>query len=348
MARSNVNQLEIARSLNLSPATVSRSFKGHPDISESTRQRVWDEAKRIGYKFPKERDAGGGEESVKTVCILLAEHDSASQALDDQYLSGLSEAAKSMNAVLAIHRFEGRGDSNLLKAEKQPAAMRFGIASGLILLHNFDVEVVRELAERFPCATLVHYKPGTRADHVDADHVGGVSDLMDHLVGLGHKRVAFISRTVQTAASRAIHSSFIQSCFRLRLSNESHPYTGYFEYPVRSGEANQMKIQEIIAAIRGGVTALVCDSDGTAYRVYRALTDAGIDVPGEVSITGYNGQGPMYGCPQVTTVKVDFPEIAKVAFHKVMARAEDSGITPHQTLLKAELLLGESTGPVRH
>lgn len=346
MIQPRVNQKLIAQQLKLSPATVSKSFRNHPDISPETRAKVLAYAAELGY-HPEVVGWGGrfgqGPTAGRFLGVLI--HDNHGAGFADYsgqgYVTGLSEAASKYDASLIVHRFSG--DSKLiLDPAHQPAAMRQKALQGLILVHRYDPAVVKELAAQIPCVTLTFYVPGARCDHIDSNYTGAISALVTHLHELGHERIGYVGHPNHPSNSFARFGAFAQSLARRGLLLEMPNVVDVFD---TVGDWD--KQAEIVERrLKQGVTAWVCSVDTVAYHLFRRLRDAGYDVPGDVSITGYDSDEPMFGLPQLTTVRVPFVDMGAYALSRLLERIDRPALPQKQTLLDCTLVRGQSTGPV--
>jgi LacI family transcriptional regulator len=347
MSTATINQREIARRLKLSAATVSRSFRNHPDITQETKSRVLQEAERVGYTKRSAyapASAGSGVVPMRTsVGIIVAgvAGPITRHQLSGMMTAGISMAASERNIVTVVHHVQANGGSELLDPGASSLIQNIGSLNGLVLLHGFDPEVVKVLSAKTPCVTIAHAVAGSNADHVDSDHVNAIADLLDHLKGLGHRRIGFIGRTPHSAITRSRFSSFVQSLDRLSLEWDR---SMQFDYPVAGTDADQQQqIDFIVESVRSGVTAFQCDSDGTARRIVRELSKRELRVPEDVSITGYDGFSNE--SPLLTTVRVPFVELGSAALRRLAERMARPDDIPQQVLLRCSFEPGPTTAP---
>ena len=165
--------------------------------------------------------------------------------------------------------------------------------------------------------------------------------MVEHLISLGHKRIAIMTEGSDTP-----------SIVRLRL-------TGYLDALKKHGiKVNEKLIRPVekkIYTVQNGYdtakaliesgekfTALYCISDVLAVGALRAFADAGIRVPEDVSVAGYDGQElAQYSVPRLTTIKQPADEIAKEAT-KLLFNIIDKESDHRHIVFPGELILGES------
>jgi LacI family transcriptional regulator len=336
-----INQTEIARRLKLSTATVSKSLRNHPDINPTTRARVLDLAAQLDYQVRYDSRVDNKKKTgVRFVGVMAygGIPDTPADHAALRYMAGLSEAAETHRVSLVVHHVFG-DSRKLLDADSQPAAMRQGILEGLILIHRFDAEVVRELSNRMPCVTLVHYVPGTRLDHVDADCLGAMNLAARHLHGLGHRRIGFFGFQKQISHSLARFAAYATAMLGLDLP---------FEEAVECGGENLPAAIDHVARRAGeGVTAWMCGSDYAGYQLCQELAARGLRVPEDVSVTGFDGSPPPMGMTPLTTLRVPFQEMASVALNRLVNRIRHPASPGRQILLECHLVPGGSTAAAR-
>jgi LacI family transcriptional regulator len=344
-----VTQRQLARELRISTAAVSKVFRNGSDVSEETRARVLDAAARRGYRLPEGRAfaAGAGPAAARFIGVfycqgppLPAEPREQQQHGSVLYLDGLSEAASRFNVSLVVHRVGG-DSSDILEPAKQPPAFRDGLLAGLVLIYRFEPHVVQALARQSPCVTLTHFVPGARCDHVDSDHIGGMSKLVEHLHGQGHRCIGYLGGARPFAYDEARFGSYARALARFGLGFKPWMLINAIEH-----DADARRVTErAVAAMARGVTAWCCVSDGAARALWRELRGRCVRVPRDVSITGFDANQPWPDEERITTVAAPFRDMGVEAVRTLLRRIEDPTAPRRQVLLDCALELGVSTGP---
>ena len=172
MAKSKINQKDIADNLNLSVATVSKALRGgYSDINTETRERVVNMASQLGYTTH-----GSGrlqaildEEDTKSrtvgVLILRKMH----EWQHTNYFAGMTEKCSKMNVSLILHYVSEDNCHLILDKEHQPPALRDGNMAGLILVNHWPEEIVARLNSQVPCVSIQHSYQRIRLDIIGAD-----------------------------------------------------------------------------------------------------------------------------------------------------------------------------------
>ena len=336
-----ISQTTLARRLKLSTATVSKSLRNHPDINPETRARVLDLAARLDYQVRADARVDRRKaKNLRFVGVLAygGIPDTPADYAAMKYMAGLSAAAETNRASLVVHHVFG-DSRKLLEESGQPEAMRKGILDGLVLIHRFDSNVVRQLASRMPVVTLVHYVPVARLDHVDADTQGAMAQAAQHLTSLGHRKIGFFGFQKELSHSLVRYSSYVTAMLQFGLP---------VQQPIESGgEAQSGAIDWVVEQSRQGVTAWMCGSDHAGYSLWQELSRRGLRVPEDVSITGFDGGPPPMGMTPLTTLRVPFQEMAAVALSRLVNRIRHPSGPGRQILLECQLVKAHSTGPAK-
>ncbi|MGN6506859.1 MAG: LacI family DNA-binding transcriptional regulator [Tepidisphaeraceae bacterium] len=343
--RQFVSQRQIAQSLDLSVATISRSLQDHPDITPQTRDRVLKAAAKMGYR-PSARRGSISPAKPITVVVLVANREGAAAGhlITGMMIEGLSSAAAAYEATPVVHYVPVGPQGGSLNLNQLPPAFQGRAVDGVVLLHQFAPEVVKSLSERWPCVTIAHHVSTSLADTVSSDHTGAMVQMVKHLSDLGHQQIGFIGRLPSTAVTQARFGAFVGA---VHQANLAWNWDWRYDCAVNSesGDGAACAARHIAHWAAQGVTAWQCDSDGTAYRVLQQLIKLGIDVPNELSICGYDGLVEVWDVPQLTTVRVPFVELGRTAMHRIGARVQGVGQLPQHILVRGEWVSGMTSGP---
>ena len=344
MTEKRVSQQRIAELLDLSTATVSRSLRNDPSINPDTRARVIEAATRLGYRPRQARTPrkGRGGDEMLTFEVLIG-HPSGfagdPSAAGQSMLAGVSDCAAGSNVSLSVNFIAPDDVEHLSDAERWPPAMRAGLVDGLILLYPFPRSVVQSLTRHWPVVAVSPPDHHVEADFVDTDEALAVARLVEHLAGLGHRRVGFLTVGNGLPWERQRLQGYRQGLARVGLEHDLS-----LEFDI-TGDA-RLYGERVAAATRlaqEGVTAWVCSADHLAYDMRREFKTRGLRVPQDVAITGYGGMAPPADCPAVTTVRVPYEELGAEAVRCLLRRLEDPRARLRDILLRHELVLGEST-----
>lgn len=174
---------------------------------------------------------------------------------------------------------------------------------------------------------------------ISTDHAQGAAQVADHLVGLGHRRIAYIAGPRTTLVGRMRQAGFTE---RFRAATANDPTAsldlseGRFDY--HSGEEIGRRLLSVDPARRP--TAIAAASDQIAIGVMRAARDLGISVPGDVSVTGFDDiELASLIVPRLTTLRQPVPEIGAAAIELLIGE----GVIARDVEYCGRLVLRESS-----
>jgi LacI family transcriptional regulator len=341
----SVNQQVIADKLRISRTSVSRSFSNHPAINPETRARVFAMAAKLGYRYTARRPPAHAHATARgTVGVLIALPPKRGSVTETfQYmLGGISERLRSFERPLDVRYFNPSTDSGGVgaRALRDLHGRRW---SGAILIYAFPEPVVVPLAARLPCVSLVEDYADQAIDCIDIDQSGAMHKLILRLAQLGHRRFGFLSwpYTVPTPWVQKRFAAYVESLFRLELPFDPHTVVN-----VRPSEHRPVEdcTEFVIAQVKRGVTAWVCAADHQAYSLVQHLQQAGLRVPQECSVTGFDGIDPPRGLPQLATVKVPYWDMGIAAVGRLLNRVEHPSSPRRHILIAGQPVYGATTG----
>src|SRR5215213_378895 len=297
---------ELAEYTGLSPAAVSYALRGR-QVSAETERRVREAAEELGYEAdPIARALAGGATAV--VGLLVG-------SLSDFWNQEL---------VRAVQReLYGAARSTLVAdADGEPA--RGGWAS---------------IARQVATVTIGDALPGVApAGEVVFDNERGVEQSLQHLSGLGHRRVTVLSWAVESSPGRQAERAVAGTAAALGLDCRVVPCA----YSLNG--SRPLAIELLASAERPG--AILCMSDSIAYGVYAACAELGLSIPGDVAVAGF-GDHPISQLlsPPLTSTAWDVERAAERATGFLLEAITADG--PQATLREVvapELLARASTG----
>ena len=180
-----------------------------------------------------------------------------------------------------------------------------------IMTSEMDLGLIKELARRgVPLVFMDVGRVGPRMSHVLIDYAHGIRQAVDHLVGLGHKRVAFIAGPLDLHSARTRRQAFLDGMRAHRLT----PDPKLVREGTHTAEGGQLAMAAILKNARRP-TAVVCSNDWTAIGAMHALDAAGLRVPEDVSVVGFDDI-PLasYTRPPLTSVRMSAGDVGSTAF----------------------------------
>ena len=334
----------------MSQATVSRSLRHDTLINSTTRARVNEAAQRMGYKTRARRPrrvAPPGESSeagTRTLGLLLR-HVSLEAMQQDRnmvkMMSGIMAVADAERALFQMHTLRHDEHSHLAEEGAElPPIVKSGVCGAFIVHGHQDERDLEFLAGRAPVVSLGRSYGDLPIDAAVGDNVEGVRALVKHLVELGHRRLAWVGSHYEASFIEARQAGFIQGCLAHGLELSANSFFGreiYQHFDISDPDA-------LLAAVAGGVTALVCGNDGIAMQVIGILQDAGKRVPAEISVTGFDAWSGG-ARRKLTSIDPHFFEIGQIAAQLALQRMAHPMRQPSVVSVRGELVQGTTTAP---
>ncbi|MFM2058628.1 MAG: hypothetical protein RLY71_3013 [Pseudomonadota bacterium] len=348
--RSPATSAEVAARAGVSRTTVSFVLNGvrNRGISEATRERVLAVARELGYapNAAARQLAGAGS---GTVALVIAQ---AAHLYTDVFLSqmvaSLNEACHREGLKLLIESTEGEGREpggfvDLVRARR--------IDGLLIVSPRRDVHAhLHRIADAgIPLVVLGQAPPGL--EHVRAlasDNPAAVGRLMGHLQALGHRRIGHVA--FAPADLLAVHERV--GCWRAAVEAAGEmvdpAWLVHADISAASGYAatQQLLAQQAALPAARRITALFAGNDTIAFGALQALREAGLRVPEDIALVGYDDI-PLaaYASPPLTTVRTEPVAQGRAAMALLVAQLRQAPLPPLPTELPVpELVVRQSCG----
>ncbi len=323
---------EIAREAGVSVSTASKALNNRGDVSEETKVKVREVAQRLGYTpNPIARRLSARKKNLIGLLILHTEVLEIGGSIFIKILGEISrEAAAKGYDILLMTPAAGESYMEMARRSRVDGLIILGLTLGD---ENLDDLKKAEL----PMAILDQKVEGKCC--ITTDNRKGIEEVMKLLKERGYKDISFAGWCDTSQVSQERYDAYLGSI----TPRSGRVYRGGFSY--EDGIAMGRKIVEDIRSGRG-VDAVVCSADMAALGIIKKLQEAGIDVPGEVSVSGFdNLMAGRVATPPLTTVFQDTVEISKALLQGVtdLIEGKDAG----DRVIAGELIVRESMGGKR-
>jgi DNA-binding LacI/PurR family transcriptional regulator len=348
LAPGHVNLRMLADHLELSQTTVSLVLNNSPSaksIPEETRKRVVEAAERLNYR-PNYFARSLRQSKSMSVGVLAPD---LSEGYFTRVMSGVVEE------LTAAHYFYFTvcHDWKPELIEKYPRMLVERAVDGLLLL-NTSAE---ELAVPVPVVAISAHCAADKVTNIVLDHHQAVQQALAHLYKLGHRRIA-IMRGPRAIPDSEFRWESIQQVARemdLKLDPDLAIRIDTTGWSTKAGqhpmapEIGFKPMQALLERTRD-FTAVFCFNDISAIGAIRALKDAGLSVPGDVSVVGFDDiMSAAYSTPSLTTVRQPLAEMGRRGAKVLLERIGDRmKAFPTDIFMESELIIRESTGPANN
>jgi DNA-binding LacI/PurR family transcriptional regulator len=327
---------DVAEKVGVSEATVSRVLNGRPGVSEATRAAVLTALDVLGYERPVKLRG----ERARLVGLVLPElQNPIFPAFADAV--GGSLAQEGLTPVLCTHT-AGISEADYIELlfEQRVSGVLFagGNYSGLEGAHaHYQGLVDRKL----PTVLINAGVGGLPFPRVSCDDGVAADQAIRHLVSLGHTRLGLILGPADHVPSlRRLDAARVTIADAgLTLDDDQVERT---RHSLEGGQAAAARL------LGRGVTGVVCASDPMALGAIRAAKRAGLSVPGDLSVVGYDDSAFM-SCtePPLTTVRQPIEAMGRAAVDLLSEQIAGNPVGPDELLFEPELVVRGSTAPVR-
>ena len=336
---------DVARLAEVSIATVSRVVHGQDRVRPSTRQRVLEVIEALGY-VPDGAAQSMAWQRKEVIGLVTIESRGPETDIEQEGLLFIEEVLRGVE--LALSQVEWSVLISVLRDSDRPGAYRrmqkiSAKVDGMLIAEGIvGSEQLAMLAARVPIVLVAGSPDEPNADVVDADNRVGTVALTRHLVQEhGKTRLFYIAGPPQAPDARERRRVFEEAL-------AEHPgatLTGWFQgrFAAISG---QHAVREILAGPRRDLPdAIVCGNDQMAVGAVRELQAAGLRVPADIAVTGFDDVhlGALL-TPPLTTVRQPMRLLGERACTRLLRRIADPALPRTVERLPTELIIRESCG----
>ena len=352
---------EIAAELGISKMTVSRALRGEGSVAPDTLASVQRVARRLKYR-PNRLMRAVHTGRSRTVGVMVDPWNSFHSGV----LGGIHRTLSARDYLPILHYphyFPSQELGTIDRTELEHLHRLLDQRVDGIIFWPSDETIpdlyLREVWERgVPLVAVDRHMPATHADFSGTDDAAGATLVAEHLLGLGHRRLAFIGAAkISTYADRRqAFTKRVAACpgavcqvgmcqGRPTLTKHAGAWSGGERVPTHSDslEVARDLLQKDIRP-----TAIFCANDWMALGVYAAASEAGLEIGRDLSVVGFADlrEASML-TPALTTVRQDAEVIGAKAAELLLARIEGRATSsqPREVRQRPELVERESTGP---
>ncbi len=324
---------DIAERLGVSVSTVSKGLNGASDISEELRQMVLDTAVEMGYSTKRSR-----KEEHRKLCILI----------ENMRYQNPGEFGYDIVLGFKQNAYKNKWDVDIVEATPELQAsekydnfiLRNGYGGAFLVGFALDDEWMSQLpATTMPTVLFDNFiAANPHICYVGTDSNEGIDLLVKHLYDLGHRKIALLNGSEGSFVSEVRQFSFENAMKKVGLPvYDKLMAHGYF--------VSDSAKYHVPGFLRAGATAIVCCNDLLAQGAIEVCERQGLHCPEDISIVGFDDV-PLAETltPPLTTIRQERNELGRCAY--VMLNSLVHEIPISTTLMRPQLMLSESTGPV--
>ena len=306
-----VSMKDISETCGVSIATVSKALNGRTDISTSTKERVLEVAKKMGY-VPNSSARALKTNRTYNIGVLFA--DEARSGLTHSYFS----------PVL---------DSELSYSEHSKYR---GVDGVIVACVDFEAEEVKELLQSGIPVVTIDYIFNDKAC-VMSDNIRGMEQLVSYIIQCGHKKIAYI-HGADSFVTRSRIGSFLRTMKRYGIETEDR----YIREGIYHAPDVSAKITHELLSLEDRPTCIVYPDDFSCIGGINVIRSKGLTIPNDISVAGYDGQRIARVIePKITTYRQNTEQIGRVAATKLVELIEQPELALVERLdVQGELIRG--------
>jgi LacI family transcriptional regulator len=329
----------IAHEAGVSISTVSNVLNGNTqEMSPETLQRVQEVIARLNYR-PNQIARGLVTSKTSTIGLILAEIETP---LFLQALPHIERDARLNGYNLVLNHARN--------TEEERAAVELMLdkkVEGVIFLSTSEVKEeshLKELQEaQIPTVLVNRSTHHENLDQINWDNTNAVYLAVNHLIELGHRRIAHLLGPNWRAGTQYRLDGF-------KRALDQHGIECRAEY-LQNGDYTAepdlwRESTHVLLALPEPPTAIVASDDLVAAVVIDTIRQAGLDVPGDLSVVGIDDQ-PIFSFMALTTIRLPVVEAGKQAIKLLIQRIQDPHIAPSHIVLPCLLIERRTSGPLK-
>jgi LacI family transcriptional regulator len=332
---------DVAKLAEVSVATVSMVLNDNPRISRATQLRVQQVIDKTGYR-PNRLAQGLSSRYTRVLAVLLpALRHGFGDAYFGELISGVCDKAGKMGYKVMLEQAKPEFIKERRHIEMYERRFVDGIlAMGVNDRHHFLSEFVDR---KYPLVVTDNYFNNQwDLDHVVCNYTQGAAQVMDYLSQLGHKKIGLIHGYAGVRTARDVTEAFEKKQTSLGLDASAS-----WQQDGRFTEEGGAQAAAALLKLHPDLSAIFAGNDKMALGAMHYFYSQGIDVPGQISVVGFDDlQQSAYVRPSLTTVHLPLYEAGSLACERLIERIHGSVERVAETL-KTHLVVRESTAMAR-
>jgi len=324
---------DVARESGVSISTVSRVIQGASNVLPETRERVEEAIRRLDY-HPNRLAQQFRTQQTKNILVIVP---SIGNTFYSEILAGIESVANKHDYALLLVDSHGKGDIEMRCCDMLAQKLVDGI---ITFSTGIQKDKLKQLARQYPIVIACRYFADTTIPNVTIDNIKAIKDITGYLLNLGHRRVCYLAGPSDILLYQDRLGGF-QEALRERGLKVDPDLILHCDASIRGG-------YDAVSALlnaRRDFTALVASGDTMAIGAIRALNDAGLKVPEDVAVAGFDdiSMSTLF-TPTLTTVRQPKYQIGARAMEKLLDLISGKELSNWRDVLNYELVIRESSG----
>ncbi|MBC3765362.1 LacI family DNA-binding transcriptional regulator [Neptunicella marina] len=329
---------QVAKLSGVSPATVSRTLSNPEIVSAATREKVLKAIDECGYT-PNRFGASLRTQKSGSIVVIIPD-------ITNAFNAGIIRSIEDEAAKVGYSVLLGDTQRDPVKVRHYASMVRSGQVDGIILFSQhlpFDITPETTIDQLPPLVNSCEPLDLDGVCQVMVNNVAAAKEAVNHLISLGHKRIGAITGNMDTPSSNDRLTGYKQALAQAGIEFDANLVTNG-NYLIESGKT----ATEQLLALSERPTALFCFSDNIAFGAMSALHDAGLKVPDDISVVGFDDtEYAAFMTPALTTMHQPLKEIGKNCMALLLAQIEKRPISQRCIELPIKLQVRRSTAQLQ-
>lgn len=322
-----VTMADVAKNVGVSRQLVGFVFSGKPGVGIETEAKIRKAAQALGYR-PNLAAQSLRRDDTKYIGLVFY----AAEAVMSELLPALQREAHENNFDL-LSGAVTNADEEVLAVEW----LRGHRCNGLIFIaSHLSASRLQKLAREIPMVSIGRRLEKIRCGIVSSHAELGVESAVQHLIDLGHTEIAYVEGPDMLDSEFRL-AGYKKALRRVKIKFDVISLQG--DFAARGGS----KAAEILLKRKSLPTAVVCNNDESAMGLWHRLLQAGVKIPQDISVIGYDDSVADYPYLDMTTVRQDPGELAAAAMLDLSARILGSKYLAQTYLTSSKLIIRSST-----
>ena len=316
--------MDVAKAAGVSRALVSIVMRGAPGAAESTRQKVLEAARELGYRADSRARLLRSSRTRLLGLIFSSSQPFHAEIVDAAYAEASARGYEIALSAVAAGRPEARAIETLLDV---------GAEALIIIAPTLSTEDLALHARRVPVVSLLREDVGGLVDSVSSDDYAGIRIAVEHLASLGHRRITHVD------GGTAVSSDQRREAYRAEMLRH-----GLVPVVVTGGPDEETGMRAGQALQADLPTAVIAFNDRSALGIMESFRAAGISIPADISVLGYDDSHfARLSYVQLSSISQDAPLLAAAAVDRAVDRVEGT-LPPGRVVRTPHLVLRKTTG----
>ncbi|HEU5347659.1 MAG TPA: LacI family DNA-binding transcriptional regulator [Ktedonobacterales bacterium] len=328
---------ELARLAGVHPSTVARVLNDDPRqrVSEDVRGRILALAREYGYQ-PNHLARSLRTKRSFVIGTLIPD-------IANPFFAILFRGIEDALAASGYSVIMANTDDEIPREQRTIAMLRGRQVDGLLVAtarrEDPTIEALR--AAGFPFVMVNRHTDPIPENAVVPDDYGGAVAAVEHLVALGHRRIAHIAGSGEMSTGYTRRRGYLDAVQRHGLPVDPDlVVSGSFR------ELGGYEAMQKLLALAQPPTAIFAVNDLAAVGAMRVIGEAGLTVPGDISVVGFNDLSAVIGTTRLlTTLRVPLHDMGRAAAERLLAKITGETVSPEPVVIPVDLVVRRSTGP---